>query len=241
MMAKRGVASQSDGTATGHSLLTSLTRIPATDYFKVQKLSLFWRVRNYTLLSYVRLSNLYELASSIESRGIGGSFVECGVSNGGSAGVIASVAKRSPRHVWLFDSWEGMPEPGPYDIDRRGAKGRKGDFAGSQGRVRELLFDKLKLSGEYVHLVKGWFERTIPMKVESIRAIALLHLDCDWYEPVLFCLAHLYDRVVEGGFVVVDDYGEWSGCKKAVDEFRAKVHPQGALVQVDDTGVYFRK
>jgi len=32
-------------------------------------------------------------------------------------------------------------------------------------------------------------------------------------------LKKLYPNVVKGGFIIIDDYGTWQGCKKAVDEY----------------------
>jgi hypothetical protein len=92
-----------------------------------------------------------------------------------------------------------------------------------------------------VHLVRGWFEQTIPSATPSLGPIALLHLDCDWYESVKLCLDRLYDRVVDGGFIVVDDYGHWQGCRKAIDEFRRHRGLTNELIQVDYTGMFFRK
>jgi len=46
---------------------------------------------------------------------------------------------------------------------------------------------------------------------------------------------------VSGGFVVLDDYGYWDGCRKAVDEFftQRNIHPQ--LQKIDMFGYYFMK
>jgi O-methyltransferase len=49
-----------------------------------------------------------------------------------------------------------------------------------------------------------------------------LRLDGDWYASTKICLDHLYDKVLKGGFIIVDDYGAYEGCKKAVDEFLAR-------------------
>src|SRR5262249_25133643 len=57
-----------------------------------------------------------------------------------------------------------------------------------------------------------------------IGPIALLHLDCDWHASVRCCLDHLYDQVVDGGFVVLDDYYGYDGCAIAVHEFLGERH-----------------
>jgi len=112
---------------------------------------------------------------------------------------------------------------------------------GSEEKVRELLFQKLKLSQKTIHLVKGWFKDTLPIHKKHIGAIALLHLDCDWYESVKFCLDELYDSVTPGGLIFIDDYGHWIGCKKATDEFMKKRNLEIELIKIDYTGVYLQK
>lgn len=112
---------------------------------------------------------------------------------------------------------------------------------GYEEKVRELLFKKLKLDNKVIHLVKGWFNDTLPIHKNDIGKIALLHLDCDWYESVKICLEELYDSVIEGGFIFIDDYGHWRGCKKAVDEFIKERDLKIELVKSDYTGVYFQK
>jgi choline dehydrogenase-like flavoprotein len=70
--------------------------------------------------------------------------------------------------------------------------------------------------------------------------IAVLRLDTDWYESTRFELDNFYDKVVPGGYVIIDDYGHWKGCKQAVDEFLA-TRPEITLTGIDYTGVFFRK
>ena len=173
---------------------------------------------------------------------IAGSIVECGVCNGGSAAVMALAARDcgDGREIWLFDSWEGLPEPGPLDVSSRGTRRERGWNLGSERTVEALLFEKLRLPRENIHLVKGWFEETLPRYRETIAPIALLHLDGDWYASTKTCLDQLYDAVSPGGVVAVDDYGHWQGCKRAVDEF---LEPRGLAVSPpsEDGAIFFRK
>ena len=61
----------------------------------------------------------------------------------------------------------------------------------------------------------------------------LLHIDADWYASVKIVLENLYDKVVEGGFVVLDDYWRWPGCREAVTDYLKEHQVQGvALKQV---------
>jgi O-methyltransferase len=182
------------------------------DCWNIYKKVQIRRVMPYTILNYPRLSKLYEMATYLERRKITGSFVECGVYNGGSAGIIASVFKNNDnRNIWLSDSWEGLPEPAENDMSHLGTLGQKGMAAGDEEMVKELLFNKLNLDSDKIHLVKGWFNATLPLHKKMVGTIALLHLDCDWHESVKFCLEELYDNVVKDGFIFIDDYGHWQG------------------------------
>ena len=86
-------------------------------------------------------------------------------------------------------------------------------------------------------LVKGWFHETLPEWRDKTGPIALLHIDCDWYTSIKTCLEQLYAQVVPGGYVVVDDYYRWLGCRQAVDEFL----PDASLTAVDGNAVFWMK
>jgi O-methyltransferase len=195
-------------------------------------------VRPYTLVGPERIRNLHTLALRIESEGIPGDVIECGVCNGGTAAVMARSATHSQidRTLWLFDSFQGMPET--TEVDGAEAKEYVGQVLGSAKRVRELL-RKAGADLQRVKIVEGWFEDTFP--TVSISQIALLNIDADWYESVRLCLETFYDRVVPGGFVSIDDYGHWPGCRKAVDEFFAARLLKYTLQEVDYTARWFQK
>lgn len=202
------------------------------------KFRLFHAVKPYTAVGVPRLEALYRLTSEIDRLCLDGDIVECGVWNGGTAGIMGSVCEKSPfrRELWLFDSFQGLPQP--KDLDGERAQTRAGAMVGDPAKVTQLL-TRLEVSAARVHIVKGWFQETFP--TVSIARIALLHLDCDWYGSVKLCLNSFYDKVQTGGFVVLDDYGYYPGCKQAVDEFIATRELKVDLVEVDETGRYFQK
>jgi asparagine synthase (glutamine-hydrolysing) len=71
--------------------------------------------------------------------------------------------------------------------------------------------------GGDVRLHKGLFEETWPSIDDPI--VAFAHIDCDWYDPVKFCLSSLHPRLRRGSIVLLDDYHAYSGCRQAADEF----------------------
>ena len=184
------------------------------------------RFNFYTMLEVRRGRTLMALARSADRRGVPGAVVDCGVWNGGSS-VLMSTGAPS-RDVWLFDSFEGMPQP--TENDGAGARQWVGDARGSIERVQECFARYGR--GAPLHIVKGWFEETLPHHRSEIGPIALLHVDADFYEGMRLALETLYPLVSPGGFIAIDDYGHrgFPGVKIAVDEFRARIGELGPLV-----------
>jgi O-methyltransferase len=178
---------------------------------------LFQRVHGYTLVSHERLNALCNIIRTLERDRIDGAIVECGVYRGGASALMAHEA-RGRRDVVLFDSFEGLPPPGDRDGNLARTQYEPGWCAGSEQDVRKI-FQRLGCLTPKVRLVKGWFDKTFPHT--TIDRIAILHVDADWYESVRVCLETWFDRIVPGGFLVLDDYGRWPGCTQAVDEFLA--------------------
>jgi O-methyltransferase len=191
----------------------------------------------YTMMGLKRLRMLDYLAHRIDELGIAGDVVECGVCNGGSGALLASVACRSShrRHTWLLDSFAGLPAAGPKDGALAAAY--TGLCRGSVASVRQALA-KVAVTKESVTLVPGWFHETVPTL--PVRRIALLHIDADWYESVHVILCHLFDKMAPGGFVVIDDFDYWQGCQRAYDDFFGEGGFVPKLIPVDGMAVYFQ-
>lgn len=186
--------------------------------------------------------NTYELASTAPL----GDFVECGVAYGGQ---LAIMHRADPsRIIWGFDSFDGIPLAGKNDTAQPGLSEIMHDtnlplnkrLVSSgvtvhtlKGCEESLAMWKCDMSK--INLVKGWFQHTLPNKVKKI---ALLRLDGDLYESTLVCLEKLYPLVVEGGWVIIDDYA-LTGCKKAVHDYLGDIE----LTEVKDSNgiVFFKK
>ena len=135
-----------------------------------------------------------------------GDFVECGVYRGtGIKTVMDYLGGISfPKTFWGYDTFDYNPVPG------HGFEGQE-----------EGLFEKIKdrfIKYPQVNLVKGFlpdsFADGMPEK------ISYLHIDLNNAEAELAVLERLFDRVVSGGIIIMDDY-EWAGIyrpqKKAED------------------------
>lgn len=202
-------------------------------------------IRPYTMVSWEPLVTLYQQVRWIEKNDIPGDFVECGVWKGGAVGLMALgnlAFTNARRHIHCFDAFDDICEPDPtHDDDQaiqqvaqlsgrdprsfsgalrpvKGVYGSKGG-PGSLEEVKKLLEEKINYPGEYLHYWKGWFQDTLPTVSETVGKISILRLDCDLYASTRVSLEWLYDKVIPGGFVIIDDYGAYNGCRKAVDEF----------------------
>ena len=188
-------------------------------------------------LTYLSVGKLRRLQRALKETGkVEGDILEFGVALGGS-GIIFALNLGKSRRFLGFDVFQMIPPP-TSDKDDPQSKARyesikSGASEGIGGDkyygYREDLFTEVKASfarhdapvdGHRIILYRGLFEETWP--TVSIGPIALAHIDCDWYDPVRFCLHAVADKVSEGGIVIIDDYNDWGGCRKAVDEFIAE-------------------
>src|SRR6266576_3586394 len=154
--------------------------------------------RNATMTSFQRCASLWQLTGQLLKRNVPGALVECGVWRGGSAGIMGCASRHAgkTRPLHLFDSFEGLPEPGPedgsYAVDYSGGKaeGRLATIAKCDAgleTVRAHLFQRLQLNPAHVHFHVGWFQDTVPGDAKVIGPIAILRLDGDWYASTQIC------------------------------------------------------
>ena len=207
----------------------------------------------YSLTSSERILAAMDAVKYIVRRGVPGVLAECGVWRGGSVlAMILSLQSLNvdDRDIYLFDTFEGMTEPTEEDTSpfeqpavaswsQARNEGQqpwpwlfKKEFVALE-KVQSVLY-ATGYPQERLHFVVGPVEETIPAQVPEV--IALLRLDTDWYESTRHELEHLYHRLSEGGVLIVDDYGHWEGCRRAVDEFFAATAPPLLLSRIDYTG-----
>jgi O-methyltransferase len=193
----------------------------------------------YTQAHLIRQENIVRLAGLLDASKIPGDLVECGVLDGGTAALMAhATAQATPeRMVHLFDSWAGLPRATVEDGER--ASEWSGEDVGSPARVLAVM-RKLNVRRGRLVFHHGWFEKTFP--AARIEAIALLHIDADFYNSVRLCLETWYPRLSPGAFVQIDDYDSFSGCHAAVNAFLA-AHQEVTLESYgqDAKAWFFRK
>lgn len=172
----------------------------------------------YSMSGQKILNKLYILGRDVVRRGVPGDFVECGVCNGGSAAAIALALRNSSRYVWLYDSFEGMP-PCREEVDGSFAARYTGSCKGTEEKVKDA-FGIAGFPEKHCIIRKGLFKDTF--QAPRPQQIAFLHIDADWYDNVTLVLDTFYDLVMEGGLIVLDDFGCWEGCREAFYDFVTK-------------------
>jgi asparagine synthase (glutamine-hydrolysing) len=220
--------------------------------FRLSRLARDVKRQNLTYLSNEKLLRLQRTLGSVEASGTEGDFIEFGVALGGSAILIAMAAKNKSRFLG-FDVFGLIPEPTSAKDDemsrRRFEEIVAGASAGIGGEtyygyrkdlfgdvVRAFLRNGLRVDGDKVALVKGLFEDTwIEQEVEKV---AFCHIDCDWYDPVKFCLGAVAPILAAQGVIVLDDYHDYGGCRTAVEEF---LHANAEFELVDGPNVILRR
>lgn len=176
------------------------------DYKRLSPGNPYSQDRKWTLKEYVRLSNRLD-----------GDIAECGCYQGATAFFMAQASTHGMLH--LFDSFEGISRPASNDVaaDANIMGWTEGDLAASEATVRRTL-----ASFENVTYYAGW----IPARFGDVedRSFRVVHIDVDLYQPTRDSIEFFYPRLVQGGVIVMDDYGLMTcpGARQAADEFAEK-------------------
>lgn len=178
--------------------------------------------------------NSVHLAFLAESLCIEGDIVECGLGAGANFAFMIigalSANENTKKTFYGFDSFEGIQLAGPKDEEQAG-------IGPITHNVNVPYRDRLRSSGVTVHsedevrnnltewglwdkarikLIKGWVQDTLEDNMPD--QVSLLRLDMDIYDPTIFALQLMYDRISTGGFIIIDDWA-LAGVRKAVEEF----------------------
>jgi len=217
------------------------------DFEDVHK-DIFEKVKNNTMTSPERIYSLIEAVKYIEHNNIVGDIVECGVWKGGSMMAVAETLKylnSTNRNLYLYDTYEGMSEPTEYDktwygksastlLTSEANKEKNLVWAYSALETVQKGMESTQYPANKIKYVKGKVEDTIPSTIPQ--NIAILRLDTDWYESTCHELVHLFPLLNKGGVLILDDYGNWQGARKAVDEYISQNAITILLNRIDETG-----
>ena len=205
-------------------------------------------VQPYTMTSPERVLALCNAVDYITQNQIAGSIVECGVWRGGSMAAVARTLggmNRSDRELWLYDTFDGMSEPSDQDVDLRGEMAshlmevedrQNAESVWCRSPLDEVrsVMEQTGYPRNQIHYVVGKVEETLVERRPE--KIAILRLDTDWYESTRVELEVLFPLMSPGGILIIDDYGHWKGCRRAVDEYFAEHQIAMMLNRIDYTG-----
>lgn len=217
-------------TALGHKFTGLQGLIPELG---PQDRELLAAARGLSMTSPIARWEFIQAIRYVEANGIPGDIVECGVWRGGHL-VIAGLLRQRlgfDRQIWAFDTFAGMTAPSEADFkpaeDLDVAK--KFSSLSRDDRNEWCLASEEEVLGNFqarvgnreLRTVKGPVEETLARPENVPERIAILRLDTDFYESTKAELNVLYPRLSPGGVLIIDDYGEWAGARKAVDEYFA--------------------
>lgn len=145
-----------------------------------------------------------------------GDFVELGCYKGDTSLLLAEVLKGTDKKLWIYDSFEGLPEKSEADESALGMNFKGGELYVTKREVKERF---LRAGLPVPVIKKAWFSELTGSDLPE--EIALAFLDGDFYESIRDSLKLVESKMAEGGIIVVHDYQNPAlpGVAKAVDEW----------------------
>ena len=204
------------------------------DFFRMTNEEIIKAVKPQTITDDNRVEATIEAVRKVVREEIQGDIIECGVYKGGQVMAMLYALmdeKELSRDVYLYDTFEGMPEPEEVEGQKtnnfynnreslsfcRKHLDEEGNWCKAS---TNYVLDNVMETGyprERIHFVKGKVEDTLPENTH--RKISVLRLDTDWYVSTKIELELLYPKLEVGGVLLIDDYDTWDGCRKAVNEY----------------------
>ena len=145
-----------------------------------------------------------------------GDFVEMGCYKGDTSLLIAEVLQESDKRLWIYDSFEGLPEKRKEDESLLGEAFKGGELYVTKREVKERF---LRAGIKVPVIKKAWFSELVNEDLPC--KIAFAFLDGDFYESIRDSLAIVGDKISDGGVIMIHDYKNPAlpGVARAVDEW----------------------
>lgn len=188
------------------------------------------------------------LAAARECLAVPGDFVEMGCYRGDTSMLLAELLQENERRrdeqqgddkenvkkLWLYDSFEGLPEKERVDESATGVNFEGGALVASK---RELKQRFLRSGMKVPKIVKGWFGELTDKDLPA--EIALAFLDGDFYQSTIDGLKAIWPRLAVGGKMLVHDYANEAlpGVAKAVEEFFQKLGEEPKIEVVESLAI----
>ncbi len=184
--------------------LTHPTRISTTVPQRLGLILKFYRI-SYSIECPHDEGEMIRVASAILSlnQSEKSVIVEAGSYKGGSTAKLSLVARLAGKKLYVFDSFEGIPENQEQhgkNIFGGAAYFNKGDYTGSLDEVRATV-SKFGDIGT-CEFIKGWFESTMAGFKEPV---GVAYVDVDLQSSTKTCLKCLYPLLVPAGRIFSQD------------------------------------
>jgi O-methyltransferase len=227
-----GATTVSVGTTPGGAIAS---RILKDEQLRIRAAGLDWPFQGLTMTGLGLLDDLQSCVESVVRDGVPGDLIEAGSWRGGASilmrATLDALGDRD-RTVWVADSFQGFPSEAGEHVDLSAY-----EFLAAPLEDVRANFARFGLV-EGVRFVPGFFEQTLPPLAGGRWAI--VRLDGDTYEATRTALESLYPGLATGGYLIVDDYGVFEECRRAVDEFRARHGITEPIEEVDWSCVRWR-
>ena len=186
----------------------------------------------YSMTGEKRMYLLSEAIKEVKRQNLEGDFLECGIWKGGNIILFKklNILYNLKKNIYAYDTFEGMPASNEFDKDYN--ENFASDLMSKEEKNSNLnnihcyspYEEVVNNISKYVEVsnikfIKGKVEETLLENINIPKKISILRLDTDFYSSTKIELEVLYNRLVKGGILIIDDYGHWKGARKAVDEF----------------------
>lgn len=204
--------------------------------------------------------NSYDLGRYVVENNIEGDIIECGVAMAGNFATMIlgaiSVEGGRNRKFWGFDSFEGIQLAGKKDTQQAGIGDithntdvpyesllvSSGITSHSKQQVINNLISWNLYDGINIELVEGWVQNTLEPNLSRIQKISILRLDMDVYHPTKYTLDLLWDKISDGGVIIIDDWA-LDGVRVACYEFFEEkgINPEIHTIKNSTPTYFFKK
>ena len=140
----------------------------------------------------------------------------------------------STKKLYVYDSFEGLPKVSSWE---QNSSFLPGSFSNTSKDILEANFTDNHLPVPFIH--KDWFKDIPPQSLPE--SICFAFLDGDFYDSIRDSLEKVFDRVVEGGYIIFHDYNrpDLLGVKAAVDDFLKSRKLENTTIEIcEQLGMY---
>lgn len=161
---------------------------------------------------------------------IEGDVVEFGCYVGESSKYLQLTLKEtsSNKKLYVYDSFEGLPDLGQFEINT-------GWTAGGLKTSEEILIKNFQNNNLPIPIItRGWFKDVKPEDLPD--KVSFAFLDGDFYSSIYDSLSKIYDKISDGGYILIHDYDrtDLPGVKVAVEDYFRKHNIELNIIKLCD-------